>query len=142
MAGPRICPHCGTANSTQATFCGACATQMVSTSRALVPVQRKSALPVLSQRDKATLGGVALGVAALAVRVGAALLKQAATESRQEAPISPAPAPAAPSNSIHIRRRWVVGDTTGPVRWGEEEIEIDRPADDTTNYRVWFGRPK
>ena len=133
MAAPRICPHCGTANDKQATFCGACATQMVTTSTALVPVAKKSALPVLSQRDKATLGGVALGLAAMALRVGSLLLRQQAAAPKAAAPARPAPEG---SPALLIRRRWVVGDGSGPLRWGEEEIELHRAADDPATYRI------
>ncbi len=86
---PRICPHCGTANHNQATFCGACATQMVSTSTALVPTRRKGAPLALSQRDLAAVGSVAVGLAAVALRVGAALLRHAATREEGDAARSP-----------------------------------------------------
>ncbi|MBA3531845.1 MAG: zinc ribbon domain-containing protein [Ardenticatenales bacterium] len=127
---PRICPHCGTANDHKATFCGACATQMVSASTALVPVRNKSALPVLSSREKATIGGVALGVAAVALRVGATLLKQFATR-----PATPSSLPASPP-TVLVRRRWVVGDRSGPLNWGEEEIEIHDSGEERGGYRI------
>ncbi|MDQ4075410.1 MAG: zinc ribbon domain-containing protein [Chloroflexota bacterium] len=135
---PRICLHCGTANDNRATFCGACATQMVSTSTALVPVRKKSGLPVLSQKEKATLGSVALGLAAVAIRVGASLLKQVAEEHKPSETTSNQPAPQTPpsESSIRIRRRWVVGDRYGPLRWGEEEIEIDDNHEDRGSYRI------
>jgi hypothetical protein len=144
----RICPHCGTANDAYATHCGACATQMVSTSTALVRARPQSRLPVLSQREKATVGGVALGVAAVALRVGLALLKQVAestaSSSRPSTSVEQAPveaAPATPKQGTIIRRRWVVGDSIGPLRWGEEEIEIQPGDDDRGSYRFWLGRP-
>jgi hypothetical protein len=144
----RICPHCGTANDTYATYCGACATQMVSTSTALVRARPQNRLPVLSQREKATVGGVALGVAAVAVRVGLAILKHV-SESTERAPapstsVEQPPAETAPASrnqSTIIRRRWVVGDSIGPLRWGEEEIEIQPGDDDRGSYRFWLGRP-
>ncbi len=124
---PHICPHCGTANDSKATFCGACATQIRSTSTALVPLRKKGALPLLSQSEKATLGSLALGLAAVALRLGTQLLKHVAEEQK---PSHPAPLPDAPTGgAVRIRRRWVVGDRYGPLRWGEEEIEIDEPRD-------------
>lgn len=138
MAAPRICPHCGTANEPGAVFCGACATQLLSTSTALVAARPKSNLPALSQREKATLGGVALGVTAVAVRVGAALLKQfggrlAAAAPRRTTVEAPP--------KLLVRRRWVVGDASGPTRWGEEEIEVHHADEDTRSYRVTLGKP-
>lgn len=136
MAARRICPRCGAANDPDATFCGACATQMVVTSTALVHVPRKSALPVLSQREKATLGGVALSLAAIALRVGSQLLKQAGR------PQPPAPLPSRPapdgSPDLIIRRRWMVHDGNNPPQWGEEEIEIHQPGDSSLPYRLWL----
>ncbi|MGB0388305.1 MAG: DUF7577 domain-containing protein [Ardenticatenaceae bacterium] len=142
MSALRICPHCGTANDKQATFCGACATQIVTRSTALVRVPKKNTLPVLSQRDKATLGGVALGIAAMAVRVGINLLKHAA-DSKQAKELLPATQSTLParvtqpgSPSLLIRRRWVVSDGTNPPRWGEEEIEVHRQDNDPNSYRI------
>jgi hypothetical protein len=135
MAAPRICPHCGTANEPGASFCGACATQLFSTSTALTPVRHKSNLPALTQREKATLGGVAVGMTAVALRVGAALLKQFA-ERKPNLPAQQAPEP---PPKLVVRRRWVVGDATGATRWGEEEVEVHHP-DDAGTYRVWLGR--
>lgn len=126
----RICPHCGTANDTRATFCGACATQMASTSTALVPVRQASKLPALSQGEKATLGSVALGLAAVALRVGVKLIQQASAR-----PAAPAAPPAA-SGNLRIRRRWVVGDRFGPQRWGEEEIEVEDTRATPGAYRI------
>jgi hypothetical protein len=144
----RICPHCGTANDTYATYCGACATQMVSASTALVRARPQSRLPVLSQREKATMGGVALGVAAVALRVGLALLKHVTESNESSSKPSPSveqlpteAAPASRNQSTIIRRRWVVGDSIGPLRWGEEEIEIQPGDDDRSSYRFWLGRP-
>lgn len=138
MAAPHICPNCGTANDTRATFCGACAAQLRSTSTALVPVSKKPAALALSTRDKATLGGVALGLATLALRVGAALLQQVSEQQAQ--PATPAEGRDPAPSTIRVRRRWVVGDRYGPQRWGEEEIEIDRPEGDSTSYRISWGR--
>ena len=135
MAAPRICPHCGTANEPGASFCGACATQLFSTSTALAPVRQKSNLPALSQREKATLGGVAVGVTAVALRVGAALLKQL-VERKPSLPAQQAPEP---QPKLVVRRRGVAGDATGATRWGEEEVEVHHP-DDAGTYRVWLGR--
>lgn len=128
---PRICPHCGTANDSKATFCGACATQIVSTSTALVPVRNKPALPVLSNREKVTLGSVAVGLVAVAVRVGGALLGQWATR-RSDAPPTEQPP------TLRVRRRWVVGDRRGPLKWGEEEIEIHDEGERDPSYRISF----
>lgn len=136
MAALRICPRCGAANDPDATFCGACATQMVVTSTALVHVPRKSALPVLSQREKATLGGVALSLAAIALRVGTQLLKQASRP--QPAPLSPSRPAHEGSPDLIIRRRWVINDGNNPPQWGEEEIEIHRPSDSAPPYRLWL----
>jgi hypothetical protein len=72
------------------------------------------------------------------VRVGAALLKQfggrRAAPARRAAPVEPAP-------KLLVRRRWVVGDASGPTRWGEEEIEVHHADEDTRSYRVTLGRP-
>ena len=137
MAVTRICPHCGVANDAAAPFCGACATQIASTSRALVRADSAPApLARLSPQDKATIGGVAVGMLALALRVGSALLQR-----RSEAPPAlPAAPPPPPGDQIRVRRRWVTGDRDGPQQWGEEEIEIDRPADDRSSIRLWLGR--
>lgn len=137
MSTPRICPHCGTVNETNVTFCGACATQLVK-STALVPVSKRPLLPALSPQQKATLGGVVVGAVAVAVRVGAELLKHAANRpTPQTQPLAKASRPHA-DNTIIVRRRWMVGDNNGQIRWGEEEIEIDRPAGDNTSYTVKF----
>ena len=144
MNALRICPHCGTANDQQATYCGACATQIVNRSTALLPVPKKSLLPVLSQRDKATLGGVALGIAAMAVRVGLKLLEHAAESKEKTAnPMAatkqttlPARVNRNPTPALVIRRRWMVSHGTGPPSWGEEEIEIHRQDNDPNSYRI------
>jgi hypothetical protein len=136
MPTPRICPHCGTVNDANVTFCGACATQLVKTT-ALVPVSKRPLLPVLSPQQKATLGGVVVGAVAVAVRVGAELLKQATRPAPSSQPITKATRPR-DDNTIIVRRRWITGDANGPVRWGEEEIEIDRPDGDNTSYTVKF----
>ena len=140
----RICPHCGTANDRSATFCGACATQMVSTSTALVATRPRSALPVLSQRERATLGSVAVGVAAVAVRVGMALIQQAAERKQQAAaPVRAAPpTPQAKTRHVVVRRRWVTSDGYGPVRWGEEEIEIEDTGENPGPYTITFKGPR
>lgn len=138
MAVQRICPHCGTANELDVTYCGACATQIASTSTALVPLQKKGLLPVLSQTEKATLGGVAFGLAAMAVRVGVALLKQATSATPEPAaPLAPAPKRDGEPD-IRIRRRWMVNDGFNPPRWGEEEIEVHRRPDDPSSVRISF----
>lgn len=134
MSTPRICPHCGTVNEANVTFCGACATQLVKTT-ALVPVSKRPLLPALSPQQKATLGGVVVGAVAVAVRVGAELLKQA---SRPTTQLPAKNSRSRDDNTIIVRRRWMVGDRNGQIRWGEEEIEIDRPAGDDTNYTVKF----
>lgn len=136
MPTPRICPHCGTVNDANVTFCGACATQLVKTT-ALVPVSKRPLLPVLSPQQKATLGGVVVGAVAVAVRVGAELLKQATRPAPPSQPLTKATRPR-DDNTIIVRRRWITGDANGPVRWGEEEIEIDRPDGDNTSYTVKF----
>ncbi len=135
----RICPNCGTANDSRVTFCGACAMQLLSTSTALVRARSGRLLPVLSQREQATVGGIVLGLAAVALRVGTAVLKQLAEQ--QQPAQEPPPAAERPQGTV-IRRRWVVGDRNGPVRWGEEEIEVQRGSDEHGSYRVWLGGPK
>lgn len=136
MPTPRICSHCGTVNDANVTFCGACATQLVKTT-ALVPVSKRSLLPALSPQQKATLGGVVVGAVAVAVRVGAELLKQATRPAPSSQPMTKTMRPR-DDNTIIVRRRWITGDANGPVRWGEEEIEIDRPDGDNTSYTVKF----
>lgn len=136
MSTPRICPHCGTVNEANVTFCGACATQLVKTT-ALVPVSKRPLLPVLSPQQKATLGGVVVGAVAVAVRVGAELLKQASRSTTTAQPLAKS-SRSRDDNTIIVRRRWMVGDRNGQIRWGEEEIEIDRPAGDDTSYTVKF----
>lgn len=133
MPASRICPHCGTVNEANVTFCGACATQLVTTT-ALVPVSKRPLLPVLTPQQKATLGGVVVGAVAVAVRVGAELLKHAA---RPATTANTLPARRA-DNTVVVRRRWMVSDNNGYTRWGEEEIEIDRPQGDDTTYTVKF----
>jgi hypothetical protein len=136
MPTPRICPHCGTVNEANVTFCGACATQLVKTT-AIVPVSKRPLLPALSPQQKATLGGVVVGAVAVAVRVGAEILKQAARPAPQTQPLVKATRPR-DDNTIIVRRRWMTGDNNGQIRWGEEEIEIDRPTGDDTSYTVKF----
>ena len=148
MSALRICPHCGTANDQQAAYCGACATQIVNRSTALVRVpKKKSLLPVLSSRDKATLGSMALGVAALAVQVGMKVLEHMAEANQQKSKLSqPTPqtglATRQPTTTgepaLIIRRRWVMNDGIGPTRWGEEEIEVHQPNRDGNSYRISF----
>ena len=59
-------------------------------------------------------------------------------------PAAPRATPGAPrrtpGDQIRVRRRWVTGDRDGPQQWGEEEIEIERPADDRSSIRLWLGR--
>jgi hypothetical protein len=136
MATPRICPHCGTVNDGNVTFCGACATQLIKTT-ALVPIPKRPLLPVLSSQQKATIGGVVVGAVAVAVRVGVELLKQASRPAPQAQPLAKSTR-ARDDNTIIVRRRWMVGDNNGQIRWGEEEIEIDRPLGDDTSYNVKF----
>lgn len=136
MPTPRICPHCGTANEGNVTFCGACATQLVTTT-ALVPVRKSSQLPALSPQQKATLGGMVVGALAVAVRVGAEILKHSARPASRTQPLAKSNRPR-DDKTIVVRRRWITGDANGPLRWGEEEIEIDRPDGDTTSYTVKF----
>lgn len=136
MPTPRICPHCGTVNDTNVTFCGACATQLVKTT-ALVPTQKRTLLPVLSSQQKATLGGVVVGAVAVAVRVGMELLKQTSRPASDTQPLVKS-SRARDDHTIVVRRRWMVGDNSGQIRWGEEEIEIDRPVGDDTSYTVKF----
>ena len=144
MSALRICPHCGTANDQQATYCGACATQIVKRSTALVRVPKNRALPVLSQRDKATLGGVALGIIAMAVRVGIKLLQHtAASQEKTGKTVQPTTQTTLPARvnsnakpALVIRRRWMVSNGSGPPSWGEEEIEIHRQDNDPNSYRI------
>lgn len=146
MSALRICPHCGTANDQQATYCGACATQIVNRSTALVRVpKKKSLLPVLSSRDKARLGGVALGVAAMAVQVGMKVLEHMAESSNKKGKLTQPTTqtglatrqPTTGEPSLVIRRRWVMNDGIGPTRWGEEEIEVHQP-NDGNSYKISF----
>ncbi|MGH2543986.1 MAG: hypothetical protein ACRDIB_14390, partial [Ardenticatenaceae bacterium] len=121
--------------------CGACATQILSTSTALVRVAPKGGLPALSQREKATLGSVAVGLTAVALRVGVRLLKQAVAQrtEKKERPVAPVEPPTpTPRTGVMIRRRWVIGNSLGPLRWGEEEIQIEEPRDDRGAYRIIF----
>ncbi|MCB0075966.1 MAG: hypothetical protein KDD73_01005 [Anaerolineales bacterium] len=127
------CPRCGAINAVNAAICGACTARLTSASTALVPVPKRGALPVLSQGQKATLGSVALGVAALALRIGVSVLQRqddaAATSSLAPSRRS-AKSPAAPTSNEQwtVRRRWVIGDRDGVQRWGEEEVEV-QPSD-------------
>jgi hypothetical protein len=101
-------------------------------------------MPVLSQREKATLGSVALGLAAVAVRVGTRVLRHVVEERREkekEPSVKAELAPPAPAPGIVVRRRWVVGNSFGPLRWGEEEIEIDDrrgATGDPGSYQITF----
>ena len=135
MATSRICPHCGTVNDGNVTFCGACATRLVTTT-ALVPIAKKPLLPVLSTQEKATLGSMAVGVVAVALKVGAEIFKQ--MNRPESAALATTSQKGRDGNTVIIRRRWTEGDNQGRVRWGEEEIEIDRPAGDDTTYTVKF----
>ncbi len=136
MPTPRICPRCNTVNESNVTFCGACATRLVTTT-AIVPIAKRPLLPVLNSQQKATLGGVVVGAVAIAVRVGVELLKQSGRPAGTSLERTERRAPR-DGNTIVIRRRWMTGEGDGPVRWGEEEIEIDRPTDDNTTYTVKF----
>ncbi len=141
MSALRICPHCGTANDQQATYCGACATQIVNRSTALVRVPEKnSLLPTLSSRDKARLSGVALGIAAMAMQVGMKVLEHMAESNNKTSKSAPSELATRPSKtgepSLVIRRRWVINDGINPTKWGEEEIEVHQPNNDGQSYRI------
>lgn len=140
MSSRRICPHCGAANDREASFCGACASQ-ITTSAALVRLPKKSFLPVLSSRDKAALGSVAVGVTAMALRVGTAIFNymqeqqsaKALAKPKKAQPLAPRPEEAP---AVRIRRRWVIHDGSGTPRWGEEEIEVHSENNASTSYRI------
>ena len=140
MSSRRICPHCGAANNKEASFCGACASQLTK-STALVRIPKKSFLPTLSSRDKAALGSVAVGVTAMALRVGKTILEHMLEQQSSKAVAKPKKAqPLAPSveeaPALRIRRRWVIHDGSGTPSWGEEEIEVHNANNASTSYRI------
>ena len=120
----RICPECGAANAVDVHFCGACAAPL--SSRALA--RRESALPAKIQPKNAALAVGATGVAAVALRVGTALVKHVAKtllerESDEElAPLAKQEPESRPV--MRIKRSWAIGDSTGVRHWGSEDITI------------------
>lgn len=122
----RICPKCGAANAVDVHFCGACAAPLSSTALA----RRESALPARLEPKQAALAVGATGLAAIALRVGTALVKQVGrmlqerepTEETEQAPL--ASTQPKKRSVMHVRRRWAIGDASGVRHWGTDEITI------------------
>lgn len=120
----RICDSCGSANAMDVHFCGTCAAPLTSTALA----RRDSALPAPWEPKRAAL---ALGVTAVALRVGTTIVKEVAhrvltrlTDGEPE-PAPLAPAEEQPRRSVlHIKRFWFAGDASGRRQWGSEDITV------------------
>ncbi len=125
----RICPACNAANEPDAYFCGTCAAPL----RSALALRSQSALalPEAAWPVRWTPRTVALGmgVGAMALRLGSALLRRAGRAlvgrrvAKQEEPPPPVAAPR--RVRLHVRRFWVVGGTAGVQQWGCEEITVE-----------------
>jgi hypothetical protein len=110
-----------------------------------VRLPKKSFLPVLSSRDKAALSGVAVGVTAMAIRVGTVIFNymqeqqssaKALAKAKTALPLAPLAPRTEEAPALRIRRRWVIHDGSGTPRWGEEEIEVHSENNASTSYRI------
>lgn len=121
----RICGACGRSNPVEARYCAHCGVD----SQAALPAPRTSLPVALGQAALPVL----IGAAGLAVRAGWRLIQskwarnlaqQALTPHPTE---SPAPPPARPKRTMHIRSAWAVSDGQGNWKRGmsEHTIELD-----------------
>ncbi|MBP8251109.1 MAG: hypothetical protein KAX40_02010 [Herpetosiphon sp.] len=118
----RVCRHCQAGNSLDAQTCHACGMALESEQPAPLARRPKSDLaarvrqsPILHSKAAKSL---ALGVAALAIDVGAALIQKRANKTSQIAPTTTALAPLTdqPRRSMYRRREWQEFDEYGMLR--------------------------
>jgi hypothetical protein len=113
----RICRACQAGNQVDATHCAVCGADL----EAAAPLARRAPAASLAQRVRQSpilrspaAKSVALGVVALAMDVGAALLSKRKSDAATSTAI--VPASPAPSRAFLRRREWDEFDAAGNLR--------------------------